>query len=851
MKGLGRLLALVMGAAVLAAALHALHRELSRYDLRAFLAAARSIPAGRIGAALAATAASYFVLTFYDVLALRHVGHPLGYARTVATSFTSYVTSHALGMSGIGGTAVRYRLYTAFGLSGLEIAEVVAFCGLAFWIGFLFLGGVVFTCVPLELPEQLHAFVRTTRPLGLVFLVLGAVVFVWVFAVRRPLVWRLFSFAPPSARSFLLQLGLAALDWTSAAAVLYALLPATSGVSFWHVFSVFLLAQAAGMVSHVPAGLGVFEVVVLHLLPGDLGTPERIGALLVYRAVYYLVPILCGTLLLLALEAALQRARLAALARWVTPLGAALVPRVLALTTFVSGSVLLFTGALPAEGERMAWIREVVPLPVVELSHFLGSLVGAGLLLLSRALQRRMDAAWWLGVVLLGAGVVFALARGLDYEEAALLGLMLLLLLPFRSAFTRRAALLNAAPSRRWWMHLALVVLGTVWLGLLAFRHVEYSSELWWRFAYDEDAPRFLRASVGMLGVLSLFGAMRLLRVVPPRLHTPSDEELARVRAILAHEPETLGHLALVRDKYLLFDEAGSSFLMFAVRGSSWVALGDPIGGSDAARRELVWRFSEQAERGGGRAVFYQVSQERLGWYAEVGSSLLKLGEEARVDLAAFSLDGREHKGLRANRHRLQREGLIFAVLSGAEARAALAELEAVSNAWLATKATGEKGFSLGSFRADYVTAGPVAVVRQGERLLAFANLWLGAQGGELSVDLMRHVPDAPGGLMDLVFTELLLWGRAQGYRWFSLGMAPLAGLEARSGVPLWNRLAALVFEHGERFYNFRGLRQYKAKFHPVWRARYLAAPGGLALPGVLVDVTTLISGGVVSTLHK
>jgi phosphatidylglycerol lysyltransferase len=840
-----------MGTAVLAAALYSLHRELSRYDLHAFLAGARSIPAARIAAALAATAASYFLLTFYDVLALRHIGHPLGYARTAATSFTSYVTSHNVGMSGIGGTAVRYRLYTAFGLSAPEIAEVVAYCALAFWIGFLFLGGVVFTFAPLELPEQLHAFVRTTRPLGLVFLALSAAELVWILVIRRSFAWRSWTFSPPSRRSFSLQLPLAALDWALASAVLFALLPRGHGVTFWHVFSVFLVAQAAGMISHVPAGLGVFEAVVLQLLPGDLATPERIGALLVYRAVYYLVPLVFGALLLLALEVTLQRARIAALTRWVTPLGAALVPRALALTTFVGGSVLLFTGALPAEGERMAWIREVVPLPLVEVSHFLGSLVGAGLLLLSRALQKRMDAAWWLSVVLLGAGIVFALARGLDYEEATLLGLMLALLLPFRRTFARRTALFHAAPGGRWWMHLALVVVGTVWLGLLAFRHVEYSHDLWWRFAYHEDAPRFLRASVGMLGVLSLFGAMRLLRVVPPRLQAPSDEDLARVRAILAKEPETLGHLALVCDKHLLFDEENSSFLMFAVRGSSWVALGDPIGGSDPARRELVWRFSELAERSGGRPVFYQVSEERLGWYAEVGSSLLKIGEEARVDLAHFTLEGSEHKGLRANLHRMQREGLTFAVLSSAEARAALGELEAISDAWLETRATREKGFSLGSFRPDYVTAGPVAVVRRGARLLAFANLWLGAEGGELSVDLMRHSSDAPGGLMDLVFTELLLWGHAHGYRWFSFGMAPLAGLEERRGVPLWNRVAALVFRHGEHFYNFRGLRQYKAKFHPLWRARYLATPGGLALPGVLFDVTTLISGGVTSTLRK
>ncbi len=851
MNAARRLLPWVVGMAALVGALYLGHRELSHYDLRTLLAAAKAIPLPRIAAALGATVASYLLLTLYDVLALRHVGHRLSYAKTAATSFASYVASHNIGLGGLGGTAVRYRLYTAFGLAAPEIAEVVASCALAFWAGLFALGGVVFTVAPVALPAQLHAFFATTRPLGVLFAAITVLLFCWSLVVRRQLAWRSFTFTPPSGRMLLAQLPLAALDWTFAAGVLFVLLPSGHGISFWQVFSVFLVAQAVGLVSHVPAGLGVFEAVVLQLLPGDVATPQLVGALLVYRAVYYVVPLAVGAVVLLAMEASLRRTQVAKLFRGIAPIGALLVPRLLALTTFAGGCVLLFTGSLPAQGERMAWLSDVVPLPLVEVSHFLGSLVGAGLLVLSRAVQKRVDAAWWTTVALLGAGIVLVLLRGLDYEEATLLLSLIVVMILFRSAFTRRAALFHAVLSSGWWLDVVLVVTGTLWLGLLAFRHVEYSHELWWRFAADQDAPRFLRASVGMLGVLVVFGAMRLLRAVPPSLAAPTDDDLTRVRAILAGEQETLGHLALMRDKQLLFDEARTAFVMFAVRGASWVALGDPVGGSEAAKRELIWRFCELAERSGGRPVFYQVSEERLGWYAETGSSLLKIGEEARVDLASFTLEGGLHKGLRTNRHRLQREGITFEVLSSERARASLAELAAISDAWLATKATREKGFSLGAFRPDYVLAGPVAVVRREARLLAFADVWLGAKGGEFSVDLMRHADDAPGGLMDLMFTELFAWGRAEGYRWFSLGVAPLAGLEQRRGSPVWNRVAGLLFRHGEHFYGFQGLRQYKAKFHPAWRARYLAAPGGLALPSVLFDVITLISGGVTATWRR
>ena len=160
-------------------------------------------------------------------------------------------------------------------------------------------------------------------------------------------------------------------------------------------------------------------------------------------------------------------------------------------------------------------------------------------------------------------------------------------------------------------------------------------------------------------------------------------------------------------------------------------------------------------------------------------------------------------------------------------------------------KNTREKGFSLGFFDPSYLKQVPVAVVLNGEQTVAFANIWSGAAKEELSIDLMRFRPEAPPSVMEYLFIQLMLWGKQQGYHWFNLGMAPLAGLEDRTLAPLWNRLGAFIFQHGENFYNFQGLRQYKEKFVPEWRPKYLASPGGLALPQILANLATLISGGV------
>jgi phosphatidylglycerol lysyltransferase len=180
-----------------------------------------------------------------------------------------------------------------------------------------------------------------------------------------------------------------------------------------------------------------------------------------------------------------------------------------------------------------------------------------------------------------------------------------------------------------------------------------------------------------------------------------------------------------------------------------------------------------------------------------------------------------------------------------------LPEMRSVSDAWLIDKHTSEKGFSLGLFQEDYLQHFPVGIVRIEGKMVAFANLWPGADRQELSVDLMRHSQDAPSGIMDFLFVKLLLWGKQEGYQWFNLGMAPLSGIENSPFTPLWNRLGSFLYGHGEFFYNFQGIRQYKDKFQPDWHPKYLVSPGGLALPQILTNLTSLIAGGLKGVLSK
>lgn len=200
---------------------------------------------------------------------------------------------------------------------------------------------------------------------------------------------------------------------------------------------------------------------------------------------------------------------------------------------------------------------------------------------------------------------------------------------------------------------------------------------------------------------------------------------------------------------------------------------------------------------------------------------------------------------MRNSRNKIEKSGYRFDVLMPDQVVARMAELKDISDAWLQDKNTGEKGFSLSYFNEDYLAGQPIAVVEKDGHFLAFANLWASENKYELTVDLMRFKPESPNGIMDYLFIEVMLWGKASGYQWFNLGMAPLSGLEARSMAPFCIKLGALVYQYGEHFYNFQGLRQYKEKFDPIWTPRYLAVPSGFVLPRILANLATLISRGV------
>jgi phosphatidylglycerol lysyltransferase len=797
----------------------------------------------RLGLAMAATSASYLALTGYDASALRYAGAKVRTSTVMLTAFIAYALSNTVGLGVLTGGAVRLRLYSAAGVEAQQVAQAVGFNAVAFGVGMTTFGAIGLGWDAVALADTIGLPPLLLQALALAVLLTVAAFIVLCQRRREVQIHADWTVQLPPAGLVVRQLLISALDLSFAAAALWCLLP-DGAVALPSFVAFYVVGIALGVVSHVPGGLGVFEAVILLACAGRVPAEQVAGALVLYRVIYYLLPLVVAVLLLAAYE--LRAGAAAPFAR----AAVRMLPAVLASMTVMVGVVLLLSGMTPLADDVAELLSVHVPLPLVEAAHLFGSVAGLVLLFVARGLFHRLDAAWWAALVVVLIAGVMALPNGVNLREATGLIFFAGLLVVTRRHFERRSSLFEQSFEPLWWLCVVTVLGVSLWMLLFAYQDVEYAHELWWQFEFDAHAPRSLRALMAVAVIAFALALGQLFRVARMRLEAPSELDLARVMKVLERQTSADAYLALMGDKHLLFSDSGEAFIMYGQRGRSWISLFDPIGPS-AEWSELVWRFIELAHAHGGRPAFYQVRPQSLPIYLDAGMRVYKLGEEAHVPLAEFSLKGSRRANLRQGVNRAEREGLVFEVIPSEQVPAMLPALRAVSDAWLDEHQTQEKAFSLGAFDEAYILRQPVAVVRHGERLVAFATLLCPPLKTEVSLDLMRQIPDAPYGTMDFLFVRLLLHFQAEGYQRFCLGMAPMSGMIAHPLATRWHRLGRLVFEHGERFYNFRGLRGFKEKFDPVWEPRYLAAPGGLAPLLALTDTAALISGGLRGIIAK
>jgi phosphatidylglycerol lysyltransferase len=814
-------------------------QELSHhFDYHAVVRTLRRLPPKVLAEAIVATFVSYLALVGRDAAGLRALGvrlpRPLVWIGATAGS----ALGNALGFGALTGGAVRLRVFSAGGVGTAQVARLTAVTGTTFVLALLVLSGLGLVCSATPIASMLHVRPAPVFALGVVLLACVTIALTWWRPERGPPFLRRFGLAIP-LREVIAQVILVAIDVAGAGLTLYVLLP-TIHFGLLDFLSIYTIALLLGVVGHTPGGLGVFEAVIIFTVGREVPAAAVVAALLAYRAIYFLLPLLLAGALLAAFEVSVVARRLApaGLAAG-SPRARSLAPLFLGAITFALGAILLVSGATPAFGKRLALLQMALPLWVVEGSQFVGSVLGVMLLFVARGLLRRLDGAWWLATIITAVSLVLSLAKGLAFIEAGALGFLLALLIITRHRFDRPASLFQQRFSLTWCIAIGIVLVVAFWVLFFAFRDVPYSREMWWQFEFDEKASRAFRATVGAALFAFALALWQLLRPGSGRLTPPTADDMRDAAAIVRGQERSDAVLAMMGDKSFLFSRSRHAFLMYAKRGRSWVALHDPVGPAQDWPG-LVADFVALAHRHGGRAAFYQVRPHALPLYLEAGLTLMKLGEEACISLRDFQLEGSQRSRLRYAVKRGERDGLSAELVDPPAVTDLLPTLRSVSDAWLAQRNAREKSFSVAAFDARYLMAQSVILVRQNGRAVAFATFMTTDLHTEATVGVMRHVDDASPYAMEFLFTKLALHLKQAGFSRLSLGMAPLAGLAPTPLAGNWHRLGHLLWRFGGRLYNFRGLRSFKGKFDPDWQPRYLAASGLLGPFLTLADLAVL-----------
>ena len=617
----------VLGLCLLVGAIYVVWKEFRHLKFADIKLALAAIPHRALAISFIWTIFSYGLLTFYDRLGTIYAGHKVSTKRVAFASFCAYSLSHNLGFAAVSGAAVRYRLYAHWGLTPFQIAKVVAFCSLTFTLGGLVLGG---TILFLE-PDAIPFFGELIPRMGMYAIGAGmwAVVIAYITLSRFVGTVTLFGteIGLPGWRMALMQVTLATVDVAFTAGIFYQLLPDAPGLTYVRFLGVYVASYTAGLAANVPGGIGVFDTAMLEGLKTYLAAPPILGAVIVFRLYYYVIPLFVAGALFAGNEILLRggaifrsskpsaRAQARAQARWSEP---ALASFAATGTVALCGAMLLGIGLLDQRPD-FSWIDPDYAEVAAAAGQYVPSLIGAALIVLSIGLSQRVTLAWASTIVLLLVAAGFTAVQGSSYWVPVVLVLAMVPLVPFRDAYYRHASLLSGPLKASTALPLLALVLCVLTLGAFEPRVRGMSDNSWMDLVLSPDMPNSLRGAVGLAMLLALIALWRLIR--PGRVSFLPWAGEGRLRyASLGGAPPALAD-------GIVMGELGRAGIPFRRTGRVLLGLGDPAG-SVSDRVSAVWNLHDLASQEGLDAAVWKAGPGLLKVYSDLGLTALPLGQD-------------------------------------------------------------------------------------------------------------------------------------------------------------------------------------------------------------------------------
>ena len=592
--------------------------------------------------------------------------------------------------------------------------------------------------------------------------------------------------------------------------------------SFFTAIMSYLVVVLFLIVSPFLRGLGAIEVSMTYvLIRFGYHHVEAIAIMALFRFFEFWLPLFSGLIsFVLKIDKLLMR----------------ILPSILLLSLGVINIISVLT---PAVAERIHLLKDFLFPEIVYSSNLLVLITGLFLLVTAVFMLKGLRIAWWIALLLSVASLVGHLTKGIDFEEASIALFVILILV-----FTRREYYIKTNPRLRilgvqtvFFTITAVILYGIIGFYFLDKKHFNMDFNLFQSIRYtiqnflligshdlipENNFARDFIWTIKGSGLISIVFLVYML-VRPYVLKEETSEEEFNEARQLVHQygKSPLDYFKTYPDKLIFFNHDKSAFLSYRVSNNFAVVLENPIAPDFQAMSHCIEEFSHYCYENGLKEIFYRVPLESLPVYHDLKKKSMFLGQEAVLDTFGFTLEGREVKSIRNAVRKITELGFQAQIHQPPIMDGTIQKLKAVSNDWLHSTGRQEIIFSQGIFDEGEIKKQTVLFVENSEeKIIAFLNIIPDFSPNEGTYDLLRKTSDAPNGIMDFILVELINYFRANKTQFLNLGFAPMSGLDDPHTFP--EKSVRFAYNKIRSFSHFRGQRDYKEKFKPVWHDKYL-----------------------------
>ncbi|KAF2341896.1 bifunctional lysylphosphatidylglycerol flippase/synthetase MprF [Flavobacterium tistrianum] len=593
--------------------------------------------------------------------------------------------------------------------------------------------------------------------------------------------------------------------------------PSLTAAIMGYIISVIFL-----IVSPFLRGLGAIEISMSFILiQFGFQNVNAIAITFLYRFFEFWIPLLAGAaLFLLSANKLLMR----------------IIPSFL---IFILGLINIISVLTPAISERLDALEDIIPISAIKVSNYF--VITAGLFMLVNAafMLKGLRTAWWFSVFLTGISVIGNLAKAIDYEEAIIALVVLISLIVTRKEYyVKSNSHLQSVGLKTVLISISAVliygVLGFYFLDKKHFnidfnwiKSIKYTLQNYFLIGSSDLVPldRFARRfilSINISGFLSLgFLLYALIRPYSIKKEAVEDDFATANEILKQYGSSSLDYFKTYDDKTIFISNSKKSFLAYRVADNFAVVLENPVAESAAEIKQCIIEFDSYCYENGLRSLYYRVSEENLDLFTSLQKKNLFIGQEGVVDLTLFSLEGGARKSMRNAISKVKEKGFRTTIYTPPIKDGVLQKIKAVSDEWLDNTGRNEIIFSQGRFDWEELKQQTIITVDNAEeKIVAFLNVIPDYAENEGTYDLIRKTSDAPNGIMDFILVELFTYLKSQGYTSVNLGLAAMSGMEEADTFP--EKSMKFAYERIKFFAHYKGLRDFKEKFSPVWHNKYL-----------------------------